>query len=166
MMTSVALGGRRARDPDDDVDTGVYVRPTMPWDRQMMLQIRQELGQAPPPRRVATIPARAAVRRAASARPNVFLTRLPSDPPPPWASQGKAALVVGKGLARARRAPRKTMLPWFAFGMCFLIAFGVGKDRALRDETASQLRAAVAQSVSVVRSSVTWLGLVALRTLA
>ena len=81
MTTMSAARGRGfAREPEDEAVTRLYVKPAMPWDRVMVLQIMKDLEvggarkiHAPAPRSRAVV------------RPNVFLTPLPSDPPAPWA---------------------------------------------------------------------------------
>jgi hypothetical protein len=159
-ITSAARRRRPTRDPEDDVETRVYVRPTMPWDRLMVVQIMRDLE------RVGGRPDIAPTRSArASARPNVFLTAGASDAPPPWAHTRRGAAsreLLADGddppeetaLRRWRhQAPRRMLLPWFLFLTYFLIAFGVGQDPVLRRQTVSQLRAAGAEGAVVVQSS-------------
>lgn len=196
VMTSAALGRRLARDPDEDnAETCVYVKPAMPWDRLMVLQIMRDLD-APAGERVTPTP-EAWRRTPAPPPPNVFLSPSgPSDPPPPWAasrrnaaresasrqrlareqraresaarasaaraSAGRASAGRAKPLrgdeTRLRprwqhRAPRRTLLPWILFAMCFLLAFGVGQDRALRKQLAGQVRGATAEGAVMVEAS-------------
>ena len=173
MTTSAARGVGFTREPEDEAETRLYVKPAMPWDRVMVLQIMKDLEGGGARRLHTPAP------RAAAARPNVFLTPLPSDPPAPWAkprkSPARSKMVVRKAPPRqAKRqvppedetqlrprwrhqAPRRMMLPWALFLMYFLIAFGVGQDRVLRGEVVSKLRYATAQTAVVAQSSAIWL---------
>lgn len=109
MMTTSATRGRGfARDPDEDAETRVYVKPPMPWDRVMVLQIMRDLEpggaqrrNTPTPQAPRPAPVSSVMR---AARPNVFLTPLPSDPPPPWGSARRNA-------ARERVAPESGPRP-------------------------------------------------------
>lgn len=103
VMTSAVLGRRPTRDPDDDVETRVYEKPPMPWDRLMVLQIMRELEPRGAHERPAPSP-RAGRPSTGLAQRNVFLTPpLPSDPPPPWATSRRALL-------RRESSPRETAL--------------------------------------------------------
>jgi hypothetical protein len=197
-MTSATLGGAGAREADDDVDTRVYVRPTkMPWDRMMVLQIMRDLTPEDGRKRATPTPApspAAIIRGGKAARPNVFLTRLPSDPPAPWATARKSAAREGSVAARNKpvlgvrrtdasvraahasprtnasvvvrpeedtlvrprwrhQAPRSTLVPTALFILYFLIAFGLGQDRELRNQTVSDVRGAASASVDLAHSS-------------
>lgn len=121
--TSVA-GGRRWRDPDDDVDTRVYVRPEPhAWDRMMVVRIM-----------------RRSTRPSKPAEPNVFLTPAATDPPPPWTVPSPLEKTVSRVGLRTGVVRRRSILPWVTFAMTFSIAFGVLSDPVLRQETSSQLQ--------------------------
>jgi hypothetical protein len=150
------------RDPEEDVETEIYVRQgPHAWDRQMVLQIMQDLGT----RTRAVAARRARPKVPAPGEPNVFLTSLPSDPPPPWAKSALASGVVRAGapaipdetLVRAGKR-RRTTMPWLLFFMAFGIAFGVAQDRPLRAELASKTRSAAVSALTVVESSAMRLG--------
>lgn len=174
MTTSAARGVGFAREPEDEAETRLYVKPAMPWDRVMVLQIMKDLEGGGGRKLHTPAP------RAAAARPNVFLTPLPSDPPAPWAKARRSPaparkMVVRKAPPRQvkrevpredetqlrprwrHQAPRRMMLPWVLFLMYFLIAFGVGQDRVLRTEVLSKVRYASAQTAVVAQSSAIWL---------
>lgn len=133
-MTTTSTAGirRRARDSDDDVDTGVFHRPPpLGLDRAMVLQIMRELE----PRKRARPVARPLSARAITKAPNVFLTPWSStDPPPPWAQP------LPETCRRSRLVRKRSRLPWFVLAMSFAIAFGILGDPVLRRQTASQVQ--------------------------
>ncbi len=109
---------------------------------------------SPPPRRArnrdsqADVETRVYVRPTPQAWRNVFLQPwTQSDPPLPWATASAivtltapilpVALTVHAPRARPRR---RSIMPWVVFLAAFGIAFGIGKDRALRAELGSGLR--------------------------
>jgi hypothetical protein len=92
-MTSAAMGRGLLRDPSDDAETRVYVKPAMPWDRVMVLQIMRDLE--PGKRITPAPPVPSPPAPAAAGRSNVFLTPLPTDAPPPWSAPAKAARNIG-----------------------------------------------------------------------
>lgn len=166
---SSSAGRRLARDPDDDVETRVYVRSApMAWERRMVLQIMRDLGPVeravPPPRDLGTprLPPPASssrVRASASRsapRPNVFLTPLtPNDPQPLWVTARDAETRSLETLVRDRhrkRRPRRSVMPWVLFVMAFGIAFGIGEDRVLRHQLASDVRATVERALAALHS--------------
>lgn len=150
-MMSASVGRRNPRDSEADVETQIFVRPPMAWDRVMVLQIMKELEKRPPrvvpaKRRVSPVPP--------PDEPNVFLTpRTPADPLPPWGAvdvlRADDTLVRRDRMRRSRRAS-KTHTIWVVFVMAFGIAFGIGQDRQLRRELGSKLRATTAHAVAAV----------------
>lgn len=151
---------RRARDSEADVDTRIFVRSTPPqaWDRAMVLQIMSGLGVPAHARASTSSSAVRRVSRAARLRPvpppdepNVFLQPwTPADPIPPWATP--AASSLEETLVRPGRRHR-SKLPWFLFLAAFGLAFGIGQDRKLRAELASELHAAKVHAGDVLESS-------------
>ncbi len=124
---------------------------------------------SPPPRRTrnrdsqAEVDTHVYVRATPQAWRNVFLQPWkPSDPPPPWAlpnppSAPPEAPTLDE--TRARPAPRRrSIMPWVVFLAAFGIAFGIGRDRALRAELGSGLRVATARTIAVLESSAMWPG--------
>lgn len=153
-MMSASVGRRNPRDSEADVETQIFVRPLLAWDRVMVLQIMKELEKRParivlPKRKASLFPPRD--------EPNVFLTpRSVADPPPPWAHADAPAVdetLVIEGRPRrtsnARRA-QKTHTAWVVFVMAFGIAFGIGQDRQLRRELGSKLRVTTTHAAAVV----------------
>jgi hypothetical protein len=166
---SSSAGRRLPRDPDEDVETRVYVRSApMAWERRMVLQIMRDLGPIaraePPPRRLGTPrlppPASSSRIRTSAAppapRPNVFLTpRTPTDPQPLWVTSRDEETRSLETLVRDRnrkRRPRQSVMPWVLFVMAFGIAFGVGEDRALRQQLASDIRATTERAIAALHS--------------
>lgn len=153
-MMSASVGRRNPRDSEADVETQIFVRPPLAWDRVMVLQIMKELEKRPPrivlpKRKVSLVPP--------PDEPNVFLTpRSLADPPLPWAHVDAVAVdetLVIEGRPRrtskARRA-QKTHTAWVVFVMAFGIAFGIGQDRQLRRELGSKLRVTTAHAAAAV----------------
>jgi len=129
----------RRRDSQDDLETRVYVRPTPQAWR------------------------------------NVFLEPwTPQDPPLPWSSPSPFRALAPVPPARAAaetlaaveetvsckrpRPRRRSIMPWVVFLAAFGIAFGIGKDRALRAELVSELRVATARTLAVLQTSAVRLG--------
>ena len=56
------------------------------------------------------------------------------------------------------RPRRRSIMPWVVVVAAFGIAFGVGRDRALRAELASELRVAKARTVAVLETTAISLG--------
>jgi hypothetical protein len=166
-MTSAALRHRLPRDPEEDVETAIYVRPlAVAWDALKVLEIMRRLPPPTPP----PLPK------------NVFLTpRLPTDPPPPWVHKVRpekksektakdaktilfaqlpdlsdAAQESSSQILRfsqtSRIRPRRSIMPWVVFAMCFAIAFGISNDRRLRAELVSGIRAAPARVIMLLHS--------------
>jgi hypothetical protein len=109
------------------------------------------------------------VRRAQHPWGNVFLQPWrPTDPPPPWAipmsaSRAMRALASTIGdmaeetLAR-ERPRRRSIVQWILVAAAFGIAFGIGRDDALRHELRSELRIATARATAVFETSAKRLG--------
>ena len=109
---------------------------------------------SPPPRRArnrdsqAEVETRVYVRPTPQAWRNVFLQPwTPSDPPLPWATASRVVTLTApmRAVALSERAPhvkrrRRSIMPWVVFLAAFGIAFGIGRDRALRAELGSGLR--------------------------
>ena len=137
---------RRVRDSDDDIETRVFQRPPpFGLDRAMVLQIMRDLE----PRMRGQAGARPLPTRAIAKGPNVFLTSLPSDPPPPWVHPLEQ---TGK---RPRIVRQRSMLPWFAGAMSFALAFGILNDPVVRHDTASQIKSAASHVYQYSRGAVT-----------
>jgi hypothetical protein len=149
MTASSHLTRRRQRDPEDEVETTVFSRPVLHWDRAMVAKMTRDLAiprVATPRRLPAPSPLPAPSRAATIQRPNVFLTpRTPADPVPLWempprppreedAPSSVSSVRTRTPAREPSRKQRRSILPWVAFAMCFGIAFGVGNDRALRAE--------------------------------
>jgi hypothetical protein len=139
-----------ARLHDDEEETQVYerkrgsARSSPLWNYVMVDQIMRELAK-PRPARLPNAPTSASVPVSVRAAPNVFVTpRKPGDPPLPWAEPG-----AGPKTRRAA-APHRSAVLWLVFLMSFGIAFGLGRDRALRAELASQARQTAGKAVSLV----------------
>lgn len=106
---------RPARDPEDDVETGVFTRrhlsPTCPtvvrWDREMVLQMTHDLAIPPAPARaVVRAPSRAAtIARRDVARPNAAR---PSVATPSVATPSVAA----PNVFLTPRTPGDPVPPW------------------------------------------------------
>ena len=108
---------------------------------------------SPPPRRAhhrdsqADVETRVYVRPTPQAWRNVFLQpSRPSDPPLPWATASTVVtltapmLPVASPPRAARTKPRRrSLVPWVVVVAVFGIAFGIGRDRALRAELGSVL---------------------------
>ena len=70
-MMSASVGRRNPRDSEADVETQIFVRPPLAWDRVMVLHIMKQLEKRParivlPKRKASLVPPRD--------EPNVFLT--------------------------------------------------------------------------------------------
>jgi hypothetical protein len=137
-----ATHARRTREPDDDVDTRVYVRPEPEaLDRMMVVRIMRELEP-----QMRSLPAPRALKLPSAER-NVFLTAAVSgDPPPPWAMRARAQTMS----KRIRVIRRRSLLPWVAFAMMFAISFGVLSDPVMRHEMSSQLQSSAIRLYSFV----------------
>ncbi len=179
MMTSTAWPVDAARDPDDDLDTRVYVRQPVPWHGLTVRNVMREL-EAAAALKAAAAPKRpsALVSAPETPRRNVFLTPLPSDPRAPWAPTRSKEPVLTKASklrkprpplalsaqarhqkptlllsrAQAKRA-RPRALPCVLFAMYFAIAFGIGQDPGLRAQSLSRLRAVGVQSAAFAHAS-------------
>jgi hypothetical protein len=146
----------------------------------MVLQILTGLGaghaHARAPSANATIGRRPRAARPpvpAPGEPNVFLQPwTPSDPPLPWATAharararapeddtatALASATLDETLMRGGRR-RRSMMPWVLFLSAFGLAYGIGHDRVLRAELASELRGGTVQALAVVQSSAMRLG--------
>jgi hypothetical protein len=153
-MMSASVGRRNPRDSEADVETKIFVRPPLAWDRVMVLQIMKELDKRPP--RI-VLPKRKALLVPPRDEPNVFLTpRSSADPQLPWArAEAPVAddtlMIEGRPrrASKARRA-QKTHTAWVVFVMAFGIAFGIGQDRQLRRELGSKLRVTTAHAAAAV----------------
>jgi hypothetical protein len=121
---------------------------------------------APPPRRArmrdsqAEVPTRVFVRPTHQAWRNVFLQPwAPGDAPLPWAGQSRrSAPTLPRVSIIVRRRPRRSMMPWVLFLAAFGIAFGIGKDRALRAELGANVRVMTARALVVLDDSARRLG--------
>ncbi len=132
-MVSTSGARRRVRDSDDDIETRVFHRPPpFGLDRAMVLQIMRDLE----PRLHLRTGARPIVTRAVPVEPNVFLTALPTDPPPPWIHP------LERTSKRPRVVRRRSMLPWALGLMSFGLAFGILNDPVVRRDTGAQLKSA------------------------
>ncbi|MEA2747734.1 MAG: hypothetical protein QOI41_1877 [Myxococcales bacterium] len=155
-MMSASVGRRNPRDSEADVETQIFVRPPMAWDRLMVLQIMRDLEKRPP--RV-VVAKRNIGRVPPPDEPNVFLTpRTSADPALPWSdlepARADETLVLEGRPRRSRRsrASSKSRTPWLVFLMAFGIAFGIGQDRQLRRELGTKLRVATSHAAaSLVR---------------
>lgn len=135
---------RRARrlDSQDDLETQVYVRPTPQAWRNVFLE--PWTPQDPPLPWSTPSPFRA-------------LAPLPPVPPARAAAETLAAFEETVSCKRPR-ARRRSIMPWVVFLAAFGIAFGIGKDRALRTELVSELRVATARTLAVLETSAVRLG--------
>lgn len=121
---------------------------------------------SPPPRRARTwdsqaeVPTRVFVRPTPRALTNVFLEPwAPGDPRLPWAPRARrSAPTLPRASGIVRRAPRRSILPWALFALAFGIAFGVGKDRALRAELGARVRVTASKALVVMDASARRLG--------
>ena len=119
---------------------------------------------SPPPRRArnrdsqAEVETRVYVRPTPQAWRNVFLQPWThSDPPLPWATASAIVTLTAPILpvaltvrAPRARAQRRSIMPWVVFLAAFGIAFGIGKDRALRAELGSGLRVVETSAIRLV----------------
>ena len=121
---------------------------------------------SPPPRRARRRDSQADVETRVYVRPtpqgwrNVFLQPwTPSDPPLPWETASSVvtltapvpalALALTARVSRAKPR-RRSIMPWVVFLAAFGIAFGIGKDRALRAEVGSGLRVLETSAIRLV----------------
>jgi hypothetical protein len=153
-MMSAFVGRRNPRDSEADVETQIFVRPPLAWDRVMVLQIMKELEKRPPPM---VLPKRKASLVKPPDEPNVFLTpRSSADPPLPWMHVDAVVAdetLLTEGRRRRKSGARrvqKTHTAWVVFVMAFGIAFGIGQDRQLRRELGSKLRVTTTHAAAVV----------------
>jgi hypothetical protein len=140
---------------------------------------------SPPPRRARNRDSQAEVETHVYVRPtphawrNVFLQPwTPSDPPLPWttavtiaprpapapapapaaAATATATSELDETLARKVVRRRRSIMPWVVFLTAFGIAYGIGRDRALRAELGTELRVTTARAIAVLETTATRLG--------